>query len=67
MQHRTADKLVYCHETIHLQNKLQDAGWEPDVVAHESDSEPASKGSDNEEKDLSEAIYCAETVRLIIQ
>ena len=32
----TADKLVYSHETIHLPNKLQDAGWEAEVVAHES-------------------------------
>ena len=32
----TADKLVCSHETIHLQNKLQDAGWEAEMVAHES-------------------------------
>ena len=39
MQHKVADKLVYSHETIHLQNKLQDAGWEAEGVAHESDSD----------------------------
>ena len=33
MQHKVADKLVYSHETIHLQNKLQDAGWEAEGVA----------------------------------
>jgi len=66
MQHRTADKLVYCHETIHLHNKLQDAGWAPDVVAHESDSESDS-GSDNEAKDLSEIIFSYETIRQLIQ
>jgi len=35
MKHRTADKLVYSKETLYLQDKLQDAGWKPDVVAHE--------------------------------
>ena len=31
MQHRTADKLVYCHEMIHLQQCVQSAGWTADV------------------------------------
>ena len=44
MQHKVADKLVYSHETIHLQNKLQDAGWKVEGVAHESDSDSDDEG-----------------------
>ena len=29
---RTADKLVYCHETLHLEKEMVDAGWEPDAA-----------------------------------
>jgi len=36
MKHGTADKLVYCHETLHLEQKLIDAGWEPDAARWES-------------------------------
>ena len=61
-----ADKLVYSHETIHLQNKLQDAGWEAEVVAHESDSDSDEAASD-EEKDLAEDIFSEETVLLLMQ
>jgi len=37
MKHGTADKLVYCHETLHLEKKMADAGWEPDAARWESD------------------------------
>ena len=66
MQHRTADKLVYCHETLHLQNKLQDANWEPDVVQHETDGESASDASD-EEKDLADELSAPETLLMLMQ
>ena len=39
MAHKTADKLVYCHEAMHVQLRMQDAGWSPDVERHESDEE----------------------------
>ena len=47
MAHRTADKLVFCHETMHTQQRMQDAGWSADVPRWESDedsddSEPRS-------------------------
>ena len=32
MKHGTADKLVYCHETLHLEKEMVDAGWEPDAA-----------------------------------
>ena len=68
MQHRTADKLVYCHETLHLQQKMQDAGWKADVIEHEcpTDTDSDSEGSD-EEKDLNDKIFSAETVALLMQ
>ena len=62
-----ADKLVYSHETIHLQNKLQDAGWEAEGVAHESDSDSDDEAASDEEKDLAEEIFSEETVLLLMQ
>ena len=29
--YKTADKLVYCHEAMHVQLRMQDAGWSADV------------------------------------
>ena len=46
MSHRTADKLVYCHEAMHVQLRMQDAGWSADVERHESDED--SDGSATE-------------------
>ena len=46
MHHGTADKLVYMHEALHLEAKLHDAGWEPDIERHESDTD--SQASDDE-------------------
>lgn len=56
MHHGTADKLVYCHESMHLQQKLQDAGWAPDVERWESDED--SDGSE-EEDDHAERLELA--------
>ena len=39
-------KLVYMHEALHLEAKLHDAGWEPDIERHESDTD--SQASDDE-------------------
>ena len=35
--YKTADKLVYCHEAMHVQLRMQDAGWSADVERWESD------------------------------
>ena len=58
MHHDTADKLVYCHETMHVLGKLQDAGWQADVERWETDED--SDGSDSEAAlDLSAAeVLC---------
>jgi hypothetical protein len=46
MKHSTADKLVYAHEALHLEQKMQDAGWSADVERWESDTD--SEGSGDE-------------------
>ena len=43
MKHGTADKLVYCHETLHLEKEMVDAGWEPDAARWESDCESGNE------------------------
>ena len=68
MQHKVADKLVYCHETIHLQHKLQDAGWKAEVVAHESDRQTRTTRLPlTRRRDMSEEIFSEETVLLLMQ
>ena len=49
MSHAVGDKLVYCHETLHLQNKVQKASYKQKVEKWDSDSD--SDESDDE-KDL---------------
>jgi hypothetical protein len=41
MQHSVADKRVYCHEALHYQSKLQDAGYSMQI-AEWSDSESSA-------------------------
>lgn len=48
MKHATADKLVFCHEMMHVQLRMQDAGWSADVERWESDSD--SDVSDEEDE-----------------
>ena len=48
MHHKTADKLVFCHEAMHLQLHMQNAGWTADVERWEKDSD--SDASDDEAK-----------------
>ena len=52
--YKTADKLVYCHEAMHVQLRMQDAGWSADVERWESDED--SDGSEEADgEDVSEA------------
>ena len=51
MGHAVGDKLVYCHESLHMQNKLQKAGYKAKVEKWDSDSD--SDASDDE-KDLAQ-------------
>ena len=47
MGHAVADKLVYCHDALHLKEKLQNAGYKQETVKWDSDSD--SDESDDEE------------------
>eukprot|EP00966_Prymnesium_polylepis_P145487 3360100-Prymnesium_polylepis.1 len=47
IKHETGDKLVYCHEALHLKEKLQDAGYKQKTEKWDSDSD--SDASDDEE------------------
>ena len=60
MQHQTADKLVYCHDSMHLQQKLQDSGWAPDVERWDSDED--SDGSDHDDDHADRLELAAEQV-----
>ena len=39
LKHDTGDKLVYCHEALHLKLKLQDAGYKQKVEKWDTDSD----------------------------
>ena len=47
MKHETGDKLVYCHEALHLKGKLQDAGYKQKAEKWDTDSD--SDSSDEED------------------
>ena len=47
MKHSTSDKLVFCHEALHLRRKRQSAGWEPEIEKWDTNTE--SEGSADEE------------------
>ena len=49
MAHKTADKLVYCHETMHTQLRMQNAGWSADVEPWEGLTDDESDDSGNEQ------------------
>ena len=50
MGHAVGDKLVYCHEALHLKKKLQTASYEQKAEKWDTDSD-RRQGSDDE-KDL---------------
>ena len=49
LQHGTSDKLVYCHEALHLRKKLQTADYKEDVQKWDSDSDSDESQSEEEE------------------
>ena len=48
MNHARGDKLVYCHEALHLRGKLTCAGYEQKPVKWDSDSD----SDESDEEDL---------------
>ena len=59
MRHEVGDKLVYCHEAMHVQLRMQDAGWSADVERWESD-EDSDDSEDEGEGDVAEGIRLSE-------
>ena len=53
MSHGTADKLVFCHESMHVQLRMQSAGWSADVERWESD-EDSDESEAEGERDVGE-------------
>ena len=46
MARRTADKLVFCHEAMHVQLRMQDVGWSADVERWVSDEDSDESDED---------------------
>ena len=46
MQHQRGDKLVYCHEALHMQQKLQRAGYGQAAAKWDSDSDSGDESDD---------------------
>ena len=49
MSHKTGDKLVYCHEALHLKRKLQQAGYKAKIEKWDSDSGYPSESDEGSE------------------
>jgi hypothetical protein len=49
MGHAKSDKLVYCHEALHLKNKLQNAGYKQDTEKWDTDDSDSDDESDGEQ------------------
>ena len=64
MAHKTADKLVYCHEAMHVQLRVQNAGWSPDVERWESDEDSDDSGDEREGDEQEVALSEAAILRL---
>ena len=65
MAHKTADKLVYCHEAVHVQLRMQDAGWHADVERWESDEDSDDSG-DELDADESAGLQMSEEAVLLL-
>ena len=47
MGHAVDDNLVYCHEALHMKNKLQKAGYRHEVEVWVSDSDSDESDEDD--------------------
>lgn len=64
MKHAIADKLVYCHEALHLRHKRQCAEYEPDVEPWESDTDDEDEGA--AEIDIASGELPEEELRMLM-
>ena len=55
LTHGTADKLVFCHEAMHIQLRMQNAGWSADVERWESDEDSDASDEGDADVQLSDA------------
>ena len=65
MAHKTADKLVFCHEAMHLQLRLQSAGWSADVQRWESDEDSEDSEGECAEDEKVGVLSEAQILRLM--
>ena len=69
MAHRTADRLVYCHETMHTQLRMQNAGWSADVEpwgCSDDDSASDNSGATNVQDEDDRVLTEAQILRLTV-
>ena len=66
MAHKTADKLVYCHETMHTQLRMQNAGWSADVEPWEAEDDLTDNESDNSDPEDELVLTEAQILRLMV-
>jgi|TARA_B110001469_G_C9514638_1_gene256391 hypothetical protein len=52
MDHAVGDKMVYCHEALHLREKLQKVSYQQKVDKWESDSDSDASDDESDLKDL---------------
>ena len=64
MGHPVADKLVFCHESLHLRHKLQDAGYAPEIEQWDSDEE--SEEEDDEQDFIASTVDLTEEAILLL-
>jgi hypothetical protein len=48
MSHEVGDKLVYCHEALHMRNKLQKAGYKQEAEKWDTDSDSDESDDEND-------------------
>ena len=65
MAHKTADKLVFCHESMHVQLRLQNAGWSADVQRWESDEDSEDSEGECERDETAGVLSEAQILRLM--
>lgn len=65
MGHAVADKLVFCHESLHLREKLLDAAWLPEFEKWESDEE-SDEGEGDDQDFIADSVDLTEEAILLL-
>ena len=56
---------IFCHEAMHVQLRVQSAGWSPDVERWESDEDSEQSGDEREGDEQEVALSEAAILRLM--